>query len=113
GEVPSIYSYPFSDATSASPVASNTHVWFTNAGGTLACYTHAGLLVWQRQWHATFDGPFNKQFEPFLIDDAARNAQTLVHMEPFDAEGKDGKHERWHYLVGLDALTGAELWRSD
>lgn len=111
-EVPSIYSYPFSDATSASPVANHTHVWFTNAGGTLCCYDHAGELVWQRQWQATFDGPFNKQFEPFLVDDAGRSAQTLVHMEPFDHQGVDGKLARWHHLVGLDALTGKELWRS-
>jgi hypothetical protein len=110
GEVPSIYSYPFSDATAASPVANNTHVWFTNAGGTLCCYTHTGDLVWQRKWTATFDGPFNKQFEPFLINDSSRNAQTIVHMEPFDTEGKKS---RWHYLVGLDALTGEQLWRSE
>ena len=113
GEVPSIYSYPFSDATSASPVANHTHVWFTNAGGTLCCYNHGGNLVWQRQWNATFDGPFNKQFEPFLVDDRTRGAQTIVHMEPFDVEGKNGKNERWHYLVGLDALTGEQLWRSE
>jgi hypothetical protein len=113
GEVPSIYSYPFSDATSASPAASQTHVWFTNAGGTLACYTHQGELAWQRQWQATFDGPFNKQFEPFLVQDEARGKATLVHMEPFEQQGQDGKTARWHYLVGLDALTGEELWRSE
>lgn len=113
GLVPSIYSYPFSDATSASPVASNTHVWFTNAGGTLTCFTHAGEPVWTRQWLATFDGPFNKQFEPFLVDDASRGRQTLVHMEPFDIEDKNGKIVRWHYLVGIDALTGEQLWQSE
>ncbi|MFT7536332.1 MAG: outer membrane protein assembly factor BamB [Hyphomicrobiaceae bacterium] len=117
GKVPSIYSYPFSDATAASPVANETHAWFTNAGGTLHCYTHAGELVWQRQWKATFDGPFNKQFEPFLVDDPSRQTQTIVHMEPFfemtsDA-GHDGEGPFWHYLVGLDALTGEELWRSE
>lgn len=113
GTVPSIYSYPFSDATSASPVANNTHVWFTNAGGTLTCFTHAGVPVWSRTWLATFDGPFNKQFEPFLVDDDHRGRQTLVHMEPFDVKGKNGKAARWHFLVGLDALTGEELWRSE
>lgn len=113
GTVPSIYSYPFSDATSASPVASNTHVWFTNAGGTITCLTHAGVPVWSRTWAATFDGPFNKQFEPFLVDDEYRGRQTLVHMEPFDVPGKNGKAVRWHFLVGLDALTGEQLWRSE
>lgn len=118
GEVPSIYSYPFSDATSASPVASNTHVWFTNSGGTVSCYTHEGKLIWQRTWTPTFDGPFNKQFEPFLVGDVARGkgAQTFVHMVPFDVEGETTKHGapvRWHHLVGLDALTGKQLWRSE
>ncbi len=109
GLVPSIYSYPFSDATSASPVASSEHVWFTNAGGRVACFTHAGELVWQRDFVPTFDGPFNKQFEPFLVDDPLRGAgaRTLVHMEPLVVEVG-----LWNHLLGLDAATGALLWRS-
>ncbi len=117
GTAPSIYSYPFSDATSASPVADAQHVWFTNAGGRVACYTHAGELVWQRDFEPTCDGPFNKQFEPFLLDDPSRGegAKTFVHMEPRkvggDTQGK--QTTRWHFLIGLDAVTGKELWRSD
>ncbi|MEO6597128.1 MAG: PQQ-binding-like beta-propeller repeat protein, partial [Planctomycetota bacterium] len=110
GEVPSIYSYPFSDATSASPVATTDHVWFTNAGGQVVCFTHGGDLVWQRRFHPTYDGPFNKQFEPFVVEDPARGygSRTFVHMEPFAV----GSGARWHLMVGLDAATGAELWRS-
>ncbi|MCK5944788.1 MAG: PQQ-binding-like beta-propeller repeat protein, partial [Planctomycetes bacterium] len=118
GSVPSIYSYPFSDATSASPCADDEHVWFTNAGGAVVCYTHDGDEVWRRTFTPTFDGPFNKQFEPFLVADPARgdDAKTLVHMEPLrtgapDQNGRAGP--RWHFLLGLDARTGAELWRSD
>ncbi|MEQ1893129.1 MAG: PQQ-binding-like beta-propeller repeat protein [Planctomycetota bacterium] len=112
GEVPSIYSYPFSDATSASPVADASRVWFTNGGGTLACFTHAGELVWERRFTPTFDGPFNKQFEPFLVQDGAR--AVLVHMEPLSAPGADPKelHGRWNHVVGLDASTGELLWTS-
>ncbi|MCA8977434.1 MAG: PQQ-binding-like beta-propeller repeat protein [Planctomycetes bacterium] len=112
GTVPSIYGYPFSDATSASPVADADHVWFTNAGGRVVCFTRDGEEVWHRDFTPTYDGPFNKQFEPFLVDDRARGkgAKTFVHMEPFEAP--DGKG-RWHYLVGLDAATGEELWRSE
>ena len=114
GEVPSIYSYPFSDATSASPCADDAHVWFTNAGGQVVCFTHAGDVVWSRRFTPTFDGPFNKQFEPFLLDDPARGAgaRTFVHMEPF-AVGGAADGPRWNVLLGLDAATGAELWRSD
>ncbi|MSR61609.1 MAG: hypothetical protein EXS08_04065 [Planctomycetes bacterium] len=112
GTVPAIYSYPFSDATSASPVADATHVWFTNASGTLACFTSEGELVWQRRFTPTSDGPFNKQFEPFLVQDGARS--VLVHMEPFPAPDADPSelHGRWHHLVGLDAETGELLWTS-
>jgi hypothetical protein len=112
GLVPSIYSYPFSDATSASPVADGERVWFTNGGGRLACFTHAGELVWEREFTPTFDGPFNKQFEPFLVADGAR--RVLVHMEPRPAPGADPAelHGRWNHLVGLDAATGELLWTS-
>jgi len=111
GEVPSIYSYPFSDATSASPCADDAHVWFTNAGGTVTCFTHAGEPVWTRTFTPTFDGPFNKQFEPFLVADPQRgeHCQTFVHMEPFAI---DGQKQPWNLLIGLDAHTGEELWRS-
>jgi len=112
GTVPAIYSYPFSDATSPSPVADATRVWFTNACGSLACFTHAGELVWERRFTPTFDGPFNKQFEPFLVRDGERT--VLVHMEPFPAPGADAAEfaGRWNHLVGLDAATGELLWRS-
>ncbi len=112
GEVPSIYSYPFSDATSASPVADATHVWFTNGGGTIACFTHAGELVWEKRFTPTFDGPFNKQFEPFLVRDGARS--VLVHMQPFAAPGADPAElrGRWNWLVGLDGASGEFLWKS-
>jgi hypothetical protein len=112
GEVPSIHSYPFSDATSASPVADASRVWFTNGGGRLVCFTHAGELVWERRFTPTFDGPFNKQFEPFLVQDGAR--KVFVHMEPLPAPGADAQelHGRWNHVVGLDGTTGEHLWTS-
>lgn len=112
GAVPAIYSYPFSDATSASPLADDAHVWFTNASGALVCFTHAGEKVWERHWTPSFDGPFNKQFEPFLVGDGKR--KVLVSMEPFPAPGADAAelHGRWNFLVGLDAATGEFLWHS-
>ena len=114
GLVPSIYSYPFSDATSASPVADAEHVWFTHAGGRLACFTHEGDLVWERTWTPTYDGPFNKQFEPFLVGEGAE--RVLVTMEPRPAPGAEDPedhHGRWNVLKGLDPATGRELWSSD
>lgn len=117
GSVPSIYAYPFSDATSASPVADATHVWFTNAGGKTVCFDHHGTIVWEREFAPTIDGPFNKQFEPLLVADPMRgnDAKTLVQMEPLDVGSDDmgGKPPRWHFLVGLDAATGKVLWHSD
>ena len=103
GSVPSIYSYPFSDATSASPVADAQHVWFTNGGGKVVCYTHAGELVWERSFTPTFDGPFNKQFEPFLVRDGERS--VFLTMEPLP-------EDHWNHVLGLDAVSGALLWKS-
>ncbi len=120
GSVPAIYTYPFSDATSASPVVCGEDVIFTNAAGRVVCFDLKGLVRWERLYTPAFDGPFNKQFEPVLVDDGGR--QVFVHMEPFAPEeegassaepGSHGDlHGRWHHLVGLDAATGAELWRS-
>ncbi len=135
GSVPAIYTYPFSDATAASPVACAGGVIFTNAAGRVVCFDLEGEVRWERAYTPAFDGPFNKQFEPVLIDEGDR--QVFVHMEPFAPEGGAGPgpagsgaapagsgdspagsgdrelHGRWHYLVGLDAATGAELWRSE
>lgn len=114
GSVPAIYTYPFSDATSASPVADEEHVWFTNAAGRVVCFTRDGEPVWSFDWTPAFDGPFNKQFEPFLVQDGER--RVLVQMLPGpapDAKDPEDLHGRWHRLVGLDAATGEELWRSE
>lgn len=113
GAVPSIYSYPFSDATSASPVADGAHVWFTNAGGRTVCFNHAGEQVWSRKFDPTIAGPFNKQFEPFLVRDG--DIPVLVQMEAFEAPANQAgvDDQRWHFLVGLDARTGDVRWRSD
>jgi len=113
GEVPAIHAYPFSDATSASPVTDGQHVWFTNAAGRVVCFDADGTKVWERAFTPTFDGPFNKQFEPFLVHDGRR--LVLVHMEPFARPSAESTAElagRWHHLVGLDAATGEALWRS-
>lgn len=118
GEVPAIYSYPFSDATSASPVTDGEHVWFTNAAGRLVCFTVEGEPVWERRWTPNFDGPFNKQFEPILVRDVIDGEQrrVLIHMEPRpapDTERPKDLHGRWHYLFGVDAKTGKILWQSE
>lgn len=111
GSVPAIYSYPFSDATSASPVTDGERVWFTNASGRLACFDLEGELLWERTFEPTFDGPFNKQFEPFLVHDVIEGERVpvLIHMEPYSAPGVGN----WHHLVGLHGLTGEFLWRSE
>ena len=109
--VPSIYSYPFSDATSASPVADSQHVWFSHAGGKTVCLNHAGEVIWERAFEATSAGPFNKQFEPFLVRDG--EVPVLVTMEPFARPDAAEGDQRWHYVVGLDARTGELRWRSD
>lgn len=107
------YQYGFSDPSSPSPITDGEHVWFTNAGGTLVCLDWEGGLVWERRWRSTTEVlkpekafPFNKQFEPFMVDD------TLVHMEAYDSD--DGERVLgWHYLYGLDKKTGEVKWISE
>ena len=106
--VPSIYSYPFSDATSASPVADANRVWFSHPGGKTVCFSHGGEVLWERSFDAAIAGPFNKQFEPFLVQDG--DVPVFVTMEP---SPKPGEEQPWHYVVGLDGRTGDFLWRSE
>lgn len=109
------YMYGFSDLTSPSPITDGNLVWFTNAGGRMACLDWDGKLVWERTWRSENEilkpkkpFPFNKQFEPFLVGD------TIVHSQPFDAHDSSGDHiPGWHYLYGLHKKTGEEKWISD
>ncbi len=103
----------FSDLTSPTPITDGEFVWITNAGGRLVCLNWNGELVWERRWRLENEilqpekaFPFNKQFEPFVIQD------TLVHVQPYDR--RDGERKTgWHYLYGLDKKTGAEKWISE
>ncbi|MDA0347531.1 MAG: PQQ-binding-like beta-propeller repeat protein [Verrucomicrobia bacterium] len=110
---PSGYMYGFSDSTSPTPITDGEHVWFTNAGGKLVCLNWNGELVWERTWRLATEVlkpekpfPFNKQHEPFMVND------VLVNMEAYD--NVDGKRELgWHYLYGLDKMTGEVKWISE
>lgn len=111
--VESQYMGGFSDLTSPSPITDGEFVWFTNGGGKLVCLDWQGQPVWERSWRLENDilkpekdFPFNKQFEPFLVND------TLVHVQPYDSD--DGRRVKgWQYLYGLDKKTGAEQWISE
>ncbi len=113
GSLSSFYMYGFSDPSSPAPITDGENVWFTNAAGKLVCLDWNGELVWERQWRSATEVykpekpfPFNKQFEPFMVGD------TLVHMEAYDSA--DGSRvQGWHYLYGLDKLTGNVKWISE
>lgn len=113
GTKSSFYQYGFSDPSSPTPITDGEFVWFTNAGGKLVCLDFQGNPVWERSWRSTTEifkpekaFPFNKQFEPFMVDD------TLVHMEAYDRD--DGERVMgWHYLFGLDKKTGEVKWISE
>jgi hypothetical protein len=108
GSATSVPAYFFSDATSPSPVTDGKHVWFFNACGSVGCYDFAGKQVWLREWKPTGGRPFNKQFEPILLDD------TLLNMEPRDeGDPKREAKDPWNYLRALDKGTGRTLWVAD
>lgn len=107
------YLYGFSDSSSPSPITDGEYVWFTNAGGKFVCLNWMGELIWERSWRMATEVlkpekpfPFNKQHEPFMVGD------VLVNMEAYDSD--DRKRELgWHYLYGLDRMTGEVKWISE
>jgi outer membrane protein assembly factor BamB len=107
GSATSTPAYFFSDASSPTPVTDGRHVWFINACGSLSCYDFAGKRVWLREWKPTGGRPFNKLFEPILI------GNTVLNMEPRDADDPKREKDPWNYIRGIDKLTGKTLWISD
>ncbi|WP_420322997.1 PQQ-binding-like beta-propeller repeat protein [Flagellimonas sp.] len=111
GNVDSEYMYGFSDSSTPGPVTDGKHVWFYNASGNLSCFDFEGNLIWERSWNPVeeLDGihfPFNKQFEPFIIDDIVINMETYWE--------KDGQRTYgWNYLYGIDKRTGKTIWISE
>lgn len=108
GTVKGPYAYGFSDSSTPSPVTDGKHVWFTNASGSLGCYDYSGKQVWLRTWEPTANGrPFNKQFEPMMV------GETVLNMEPRDADDPKREKDPWNYLRALDKTTGKTLWIAD
>ena len=107
----------FSDATSPTPVADASHVWFTNASGMMGCWDHAGKKVWTR----TFESRTRhnaKQCEPMLAGD------WILHVEMRDAsdpqrrpmKAKKGARNSpasdwpWTFVRAFDRKTGKAAW---
>lgn len=111
GSVDSEYMYGFSDSSTPGPVTDGKHVWFYNASGNLSCFDFEGNLIWERTWNPIeeLDGvhfPFNKQFEPFIVDDLIINMETY-----WENDGR--RNFGWNYLYGIDKNTGKTLWISE
>jgi len=75
------HSGAFSDASCPTPVTDGKHVWFVNAGGTMACYDMTGKEVWKkafevRRKHAA------KQCEPILYGDLILYVMMLDDDDP-------------------------------
>ncbi|QDU97122.1 outer membrane protein assembly factor BamB family protein [Lignipirellula cremea] len=96
------------DATSLLPVADDDHVVFHNLNGMLACYTHAGKLVWKRTWQAP--DPDIKNGRMFL-----HGKQLLVAL-PSDriAVPASKKHLAlpFYQIHAIDLSTGKDDWIS-
>lgn len=105
GENASPLMYAYSDSTSWTPVTDGKHVWFFNCSGEMGCWDFAGHEVWRRKFRAPGE-PFNKQHEPILF------GNTLISLEPLapNEPGYRADRDTWHYLRGLDKVTGKTLW---
>lgn len=101
------YAYGFSDSSSPTPVTDGRHVWFGNASGNLVCADLSGKVVWRREWAPTTGRPFNKQFEPLLLDG------VLLNVEPREPGDFLRERDPWNYVKGIDSRTGKVLWVSE
>jgi hypothetical protein len=110
----------FSDATTPTPLADASHVWFTNASGMMGCWDHAGKTIWTRTIE-TRTRHNAKQCEPMLVGD------WILHVEMRDADdpkrrpmtAKKGARNSppggwpWTFVRAFDRKTGKPVWTAD
>ncbi|MCA9194343.1 MAG: PQQ-binding-like beta-propeller repeat protein [Planctomycetales bacterium] len=96
------------DSTSLLPVADDKHVVFHNLNGLLACYTHAGKLVWKRNWQAP--DPDIKNCRMFLY-----NGQLLTAL-PSKKIAVEASEEHpalpFYQLHSINLESGEDNWIS-
>jgi outer membrane protein assembly factor BamB len=106
----------FTDPSTPTPVADETHVWFVNAAGGMMCLDHGGQEVWRRRFYV--EHLHNaKNCHPMLVDGKLLyvellNAQKIsaadmAEMSKLDRNSGDGP---WSWLHAFDAATGENLW---
>lgn len=95
------------DAASPSPVTDGKHVWATMGTGDIACFDFDGKKTWKLDLEARY-GQFHTQFgmtsTPVLYED--RLLFQFIH-----GNMRGPKEEA--FVLGLDKLTGKELWKRD
>jgi len=96
------YWYDYDGYAFATPVTDGEHVWWKNGMGAVACFDLEGNRVWARRTHAGGSGSPTIP-SPLLIDG------VLVLKLPHHPE--KGRSKRF-VLVGLDAASGDERWRT-
>ena len=98
-EVPHEGHHPTHGYASASPVTDGQHVWVSFGSRGLYCYDFDGNLKWEKDLgDMQSRGGFGEGASPAL-------AGNLL-IVPWDHEGQS-------FIVGLNKLTGAEVWRKD
>ncbi len=108
GENASPLMYAYSDSTSWTPVTDGKHVWFFNCSGEMGCWDFTGHEVWRRKFLAPGE-PFNKQHEPILFGNTIITLEPLAPNEP----GYRADRPNWHYLRGIDKVSGKTLWTAE
>ena len=91
----------------ASPVTDGRHVWVKFSTGVAACFDRDGKRRWMTQIPA--GGGYAVCHAPILAGDL-----LVVSFGDDTAQSKLGQYgSEYTRLMGLDAATGAERWRSD
>jgi outer membrane protein assembly factor BamB len=117
GTKPMQHSGLFADNSSPTPITDGKHVWFTNAGGAMACYDMLGKQVWHRSFEARTRHNA-KQCEPMMIDDQILHVEMKDKTDPTRREMKAKPFSRnsdssmwpWTFLRSFDAKTGRLKW---
>lgn len=89
------------NSASPSPVCDAKHVWAMLGTGELACFDHDGKEIWKlnlQERYGKFSIAFGMTSTPVL--DGDRLYIQLLHTN-------------YYLLLGLDALTGKEVWKHE
>ena len=111
------HSGTFSDASTPTPVTDGQHVWFINAGGSMACFEMNGQEVWRKDFEVRTKHAA-KQAEPILYQNWLLYVTLLEKDDPrrrpmlATPGDKNSDPALWPkmFVRAFDKSTGKPVW---